>query len=32
LLDGYSGYNQIAVCEEDKEKYIIHHPMGNIHV
>jgi hypothetical protein len=20
LLDGYSGYNQIAVCEEDKEK------------
>jgi hypothetical protein len=20
LLDGYSGYNQIVVCEEDKEK------------
>jgi hypothetical protein len=20
LLDGYSGYNQIAVCEEDKKK------------
>jgi hypothetical protein len=32
LLDGYFGYNQIAVCEEDKEKNNIHHPMGNIHV
>jgi hypothetical protein len=28
LLDGYSGYNQIAVCEEDKEKTTFTTPWG----
>jgi hypothetical protein len=27
-LDGYSGYNQIAVCEEDKEKTTFTTPWG----
>jgi hypothetical protein len=28
LLDGYSGYNQIVVCEEDKEKTTFTTPWG----
>jgi hypothetical protein len=28
LLDGYSGYNQIAECEEDKEKRVFTTPWG----
>jgi hypothetical protein len=28
LLDGYSGYNQIALCEEDKEKTTFTTPWG----
>jgi hypothetical protein len=28
LLDGYSGYNQIAVCEEYKEKTTLTTPWG----
>jgi hypothetical protein len=28
LLDGYSGYNQIADCEEDKEKTTFITPWG----
>ena len=32
FLDGYSGYNQIDVAEEDREKNSIHNPMGNLHV
>ena len=28
LLDGYSGYNQIAVCEEDNEKTTFTTPWG----
>jgi hypothetical protein len=28
LLNGYSGYNQIAVCEEDKEKTTFTTPWG----
>jgi hypothetical protein len=28
LLDGYSGYNQITICEEDKEKTTFTTPWG----
>jgi hypothetical protein len=28
LLDGYFGYNQIVVCEEDKEKKAFTIPWG----
>ena len=28
LLDGYSGYNQITICEEDKEKITFTTPWG----
>jgi hypothetical protein len=30
LLDGYSGYNQIPVCEEDKEKTTFTTPWGTL--
>jgi hypothetical protein len=30
LLDGYSGYNQIVVCEEDKEKKTFTIPWGHL--
>ena len=29
LLNGYSGYNQILVHEDEKDKNNIHHSMGN---
>jgi hypothetical protein len=32
MIDGFSGYNQIEVHEDDKEKNRAHHPMGYLHV
>ena len=28
MIDGFSGYNQIAVCESDKEKTVFTTPWG----
>jgi hypothetical protein len=32
MIDGFSGYNQISVMPEDREKTSLHHSMGHIHV
>jgi hypothetical protein len=32
MINGFFGYNQIAVNEHDKEKNNFHHPLGHIYV
>jgi hypothetical protein len=32
MIDGFSGYNQIVVHEDDKEKTCVYHSMGYFHV
>jgi hypothetical protein len=32
MIDGFSGYNQIFVHEDDKEKKYIYYSMGNVYV
>jgi hypothetical protein len=32
MLDGFSGYNQIMVHPDDREKHDFHNTMGNVHV
>jgi hypothetical protein len=32
MIDGFSGYNQIVVHEDDREKTCVYHSMGNLYV